>query len=1426
MTTPGWLDDELADEWVDQPPADDNYDDHGAPEAALNTSLAVVGVPHGGSVRATSGSSAGTVVVREDMPVQPILALAKTPGRPGKVKDFFSPLPLQSMFEPPTPPDAYGTPAATLPGMGSRFSTSPLEQVDEVSEREVSERDFEGDLTVSETNDFHSYQPHDHVAYESDATEEDDIPHPDEILETDIPNLAGFDGRKPSRAFQFTFNVPVDSESTPARPSPSPAAPLTDPRLRLFQFQYDTYTREHLSAMVDSIAGAGGTTGTHPRSTKRIRLSPESESPRKPRDYLRDSKSLMAQIKEARSFTMNTHDSPAAQPLSPPREDDEEEEPDMDQLAAEANIERQVHTDGQINENGKRSTYSSLAYRKQADALMARIKSDMHKKRLISAATVVSNGGNTTVTAPNSPEKRTPILSKRNSIHVEDKENDPQPTLTLTRTRPKPSPRKLLRRLSAADEVDRELALQNLSLIDHFPQQQIVVANVGTPAVVVQAFSPKPFIPHMPSVPNSPAPRAAPGLLHPTGSARNLDDLNRFVSSSTAASSAATSTGSCIKHAGPPTMTRIAPSDLPPLPERVGAMVFDKASNRWVKNVPVDDDDGDHSEDPFRDIESLHSSRTGEDEDVMEDELATERYDVQNTDRTGPRFVDVESGSSFTDDEDLGDDDMAPVQVMTGVDTDTDLDTTLEWDIAESITHPATETLQRRPSPFDTRSPMPSRAPPSFIGVGPSRARAAAAAPAPGSSRWIESANPGPSRGFIPAPPAPAPATLPAPTPSPIPAPVQQVAPTPIRGSNVTPVVPRSVLKSTPVAGIQTPLGSGVRTHRRSVSFSDGRKDGKIRGLLSDESNTTSSTEGDKDNDNIDVAEGGRSMSMRSKRILDKFEALEDPTWEIDTPSKASTGMRESLTTRNVQTHAQTADASSSSRRGLQRSSSVRPSANANATFLTECSFAVAHDRLVTVITDVQPYEPYWEELVEIDLSNKNVESLARLKEFLPKIEHLNIDSNRVEWLTGVPKTLRSLTAVNNLLTSLTSFNHLLKLERLDLSHNQFDSVHQLSCLVALRELNVEGNEIESISGLEPLVALEKLNLRGNKLRELDLGEVSWARIESLDVSKNSLRSVSGLEILKGSLASLNLDGNKLTTLNDGGHALSMPKLRILRASDNALQRLEVGGMPALRTLYVDGNKLREGLADLYGLDRLRRLENLSLRNQDGVAGKESRSQRVLPSKDIRDVKRLYLSANPLPLDFLQEACYNMVYLELAACRLEQLPPELAQLVPNLRVLNLNYNFLSDVSALAGLTRLRKLTVIGSRLTSVKGVIRILRGMPDIEMVDFRMNPFSLGWYLPLLVRDVPGALQPSEKGSKERRVGMGSTWEELDRKFRGDLPDGSYVGRLAYRGLVMGACRGVQEIDGVVVRSEERVKAAALLSGVQAKKNLQASGL
>jgi len=74
-----------------------------------------------------------------------------------------------------------------------------------------------------------------------------------------------------------------------------------------------------------------------------------------------------------------------------------------------------------------------------------------------------------------------------------------------------------------------------------------------------------------------------------------------------------------------------------------------------------------------------------------------------------------------------------------------------------------------------------------------------------------------------------------------------------------------------------------------------------------------------------------------------------------------------------------------------KRSPERRDRGKGDGTFLTECSFGVAHDQLVQVITDVQAFEPHWRELKMIDLSNRKIESVARLKELLPRLESLRL---------------------------------------------------------------------------------------------------------------------------------------------------------------------------------------------------------------------------------------------------------------------------------------------------------------------------------------------------------------------------------------------------------------------------------------------------
>lgn len=149
--------------------------------------------------------------------------------------------------------------------------------------------------------------------------------------EQGVPFL--FNGRDSSKAFPFTFSV---------QRSPCPNsvqhnctdAQVDKSRLKLFHFHYDTFTREHLSALVDAIPVSSSSLNTssasihdgansssslsHYRPAKRIKLSPPDHLPRarrRPRlslpgnipasgrkDYIRESKSLMHAIADTPFF--------------------------------------------------------------------------------------------------------------------------------------------------------------------------------------------------------------------------------------------------------------------------------------------------------------------------------------------------------------------------------------------------------------------------------------------------------------------------------------------------------------------------------------------------------------------------------------------------------------------------------------------------------------------------------------------------------------------------------------------------------------------------------------------------------------------------------------------------------------------------------------------------------------------------------------------------------------------------------------------------------------------------------------------------------------------------------------------------------------------------------------------------------------------
>lgn len=253
--------------------------------------------------------------------------------------------------------------------------------------------------------------------------------------------------------------------------------------------------------------------------------------------------------------------------------------------------------------------------------------------------------------------------------------------------------------------------------------------------------------------------------------------------------------------------------------------------------------------------------------------------------------------------------------------------------------------------------------------------------------------------------------------------PRNNLAPQPIRsalrtarGNSLTP----GVRKQTQWHESVTPAPDSAA--RRSVSFSDGKKAGKMRDCHPDETIETVDSEvshrqperrkngaGGKGEDEewFRAGEGSWMPSIRTQRIeglMDEMNGLSQSistdhgrrsadllALDEGTPSKPAKPIVDSLVNspHQIEQNAQFDEEADRTIRGdtiksrLSRSSRRN---DANATFLTECSFGVTHDKLIQLITDVYGSEPYWEHLTLLDLRSKGVDSVTRLKEFLPEL--------------------------------------------------------------------------------------------------------------------------------------------------------------------------------------------------------------------------------------------------------------------------------------------------------------------------------------------------------------------------------------------------------------------------------------------------------
>jgi protein NUD1 len=461
----------------------------------------------------------------------------------------------------------------------------------------------------------------------------------------------------------------------------------------------------------------------------------------------------------------------------------------------------------------------------------------------------------------------------------------------------------------------------------------------------------------------------------------------------------------------------------------------------------------------------------------------------------------------------------------------------------------------------------------------------------------------------------------------------------------------------------------------------------------------------------------------------------------------------------------------------------------AHATSLQQAhgSLALAVDELMKAITDAEPYELYWEHIRRLNLTGKRLTTLHSLEDYCSAAEELHVSGNELRQLSGVPVSVRTLLAQNNCLSSLTSWGHLLNLHYLDISGNVLESLDGLGCLVHLRELRANQNRVRNLEGILDLNGLLHLELQDNELVTVDFEGAELTRLQHLDLSNNQVAAVRNINALPA-LRTLYLEKNNLREFENADEVY--PTLRDLRLSFNQIEVINLATTPSIEVVYLDNNCIHS----ILGLTAARHLTTLSVREQ-------SHSPNLLNTilSTSNECRKLYLSSNSAPPDGMKMSSLphlNLKYLELASCGLTSLPNDFGKRIPNCRTLNLNFNAVQDLQPLKGCGRLNKLMVAGNRLNKLRRTCIALTRLPALTKIDLRDNPLTVGFYPPF--RESRLVVQGVVATDVQDPCTLPPVGQALDSRWVTHLDEGTKMKRRTIELFLAKGCAGLVELDGL----------------------------
>lgn len=492
-----------------------------------------------------------------------------------------------------------------------------------------------------------------------------------------------------------------------------------------------------------------------------------------------------------------------------------------------------------------------------------------------------------------------------------------------------------------------------------------------------------------------------------------------------------------------------------------------------------------------------------------------------------------------------------------------------------------------------------------------------------------------------------------------------------------------------------------------------------------------------------------------------------------------------------------------------------------------ESRFENGNAALVKALQDVEPQEPFWEELRTIDLPHRDLTSLHLLDVLCDQAESMNVSDNALAQLVGAPSSIRDLNVSNNLLTGLTSWTHLTNLQYLDVSGNDIDNCRAFSSLVHLRELRADDNRVDSLEGLMELDGLLGLSLKRNSIKSANFDRCRLSRLEKLYLEGNQLGEGDGVQGLHSlpSLQELSLDHNELAAFEDtdsDGYCIEKVSLRGNRITELAMS---FATWPALRHLNVDDNRL----SSFAGISMLC-LHTLSAQRQQPPLGQDFGSQLF---QTLPQTRSIVLSGTHLPTFTLPSTGLpHLTRLELASCGLQRLPADFGSLVPSLTHLNLNFNNLSDIAPLLGCKSLETLLAANNRIGRLRKVIAVLERIGrGIKTLDLRGSPVVNGFYdsqsTDIVRRNTqeagmelarnfgatnrlenPSVRRPGHRPRSEdfedSHYPVSCQNAEADAIYRSRLDDDTAMRRRVYEIMLLNALMKIQQLDSLEFRRKD----------------------